>query len=107
MKSLWIGLLVVVSGAFSLGACSGGSKPPPGAPCLKNTDCLNPLSCTFGTCHVTCVEARDCNPGQDCVKGPKGNVCQQPLEKTCQYKSQCMKPLECALDRQCRSECLV
>jgi hypothetical protein len=100
LKGLSLGVLLLV------GACGGGSKPPPGGPCLKNSDCTNPLSCSYGLCHVTCTEARDCPTGQDCIKAATGNVCQLPVEAKCEYLSQCMPPLVCALDRQCRSECL-
>lgn len=35
--------------ALVMSACSGGgSKPLPGTPCLMNSECNNPLSCTFG-----------------------------------------------------------
>ena len=44
-------------------------KLAPGKDCLVNTDCDSPLSCSFGKCHVTCREARDCDPGLDCVRG--------------------------------------
>src|SRR5206468_824568 len=88
-----------------LSACSGGSKPSPGKVCLMNSDCNNPLSCTFGKCHVTCADARDCASNELCVKGPSGAVCQLQAESHCEYRSQCPAPLACALDRQCRSEC--
>ena len=98
MKAFLVGVLLV-------GACGGGSKPPPGKPCLVNSECASPLSCSYGTCHVTCVEARDCPTGQDCIAAAKGNVCQEPAEKHCDYHSDCPSPLYCALDRQCRSQC--
>jgi hypothetical protein len=100
LKGLFLGVFLLV------GACGGGSKPPPGSPCVKNSDCTNPLSCSYGLCHVTCTQARDCPTGQDCVKAPSGNVCQLPVEAKCEYLSQCAPPLVCALDRQCRSQCL-
>ncbi|MDB4980536.1 MAG: hypothetical protein JWM82_1288, partial [Myxococcales bacterium] len=87
-------------------ACSGGSKPPPGKACLLNSDCTNPLSCSYGICHAACAKAGDCAIGQDCIKAPTGNVCQLPVEKHCEYHSQCAAPLWCSLDRQCRSQCL-
>jgi hypothetical protein len=99
LKRVVVGILLLV------GACGGGAKPPPGDPCLKNSDCTNPLSCGYGLCHVTCTEARDCPTGQDCVKAPAGNVCQLPVETHCDYRSDCRAPLVCALDRQCRSQC--
>jgi hypothetical protein len=98
-----------VAGAVVLAVvvgCSSKSTPPVGKTCLMNSECANPLSCTFGRCHAACAEARDCPTGQLCVKSPTGNVCQQPEESTCQYRSQCAVPLICALDRKCRSQCL-
>jgi hypothetical protein len=41
--------------------------------------------------------------GQRCVAAPGGAVCQP--EGKCNYLSECPRPLVCALDRQCRSEC--
>ncbi|HXU83458.1 MAG TPA: PPC domain-containing protein [Polyangia bacterium] len=94
-----LGLGIVV-GLFG---CGGRSSPPVGQRCQVNTDCANPLSCTFGQCHVTCRDARDCAGGQRCVAAPGGAVCQP--EGKCNYLSECPRPLVCALDRQCRSEC--
>ena len=96
---------IVLFGGLVLG-CGGGSKPPPGKACLMNSECENPLACTFGKCHAACGDARDCGKGELCVKSTAGNVCQQVAEATCAYKSQCPKPLTCAIDRRCRTECL-
>jgi hypothetical protein len=95
----------IVLGGVILAGC-GGSAPPVGKTCMVNSECANPLSCTFGKCHTTCIESRDCPNGQLCVKGPTGAVCQMPEESLCQYRSQCAKPLLCAIDRKCRSQCL-
>jgi hypothetical protein len=84
----------------------GGDSPPIGKTCVMNSECANPLSCTFGKCHAACAEARDCGKGELCVKSPTGAVCQQQAEAKCAYKSECPKPLTCAIDRQCRTECL-
>jgi hypothetical protein len=75
--------------------------------CTLNSQCKNPLSCAFGRCHNTCVESRDCPSMQRCVRAPgaEGTVCQ--YEPACKYKSDCLRPLVCALDRQCRNECQV
>jgi hypothetical protein len=100
-----IGRIALVLEVLLIGACSGGSKPPPGKPCVVNSDCTNPLSCSYGLCHVTCTAARDCMTGETCVKAPTGNVCQQTSERHCDYRSDCLQPLFCALDRQCRSQC--
>src|SRR6185295_12264041 len=89
--------------ALAFGGCGSAKKPPPGGMCSVNTDCNSPLSCTFGKCHETCREARDCPAGQRCVRGTAGGVCQ--LDATCTYRSDCPQPLACALDRQCRSQC--
>jgi hypothetical protein len=94
-------LLGILIGA--LAGCGGKSSLPTGVTCTFNTDCQNPLSCTFGRCHETCRESRDCPSGHRCVAAPGGAVCQ--LEGKCAYLSDCPVPLVCALDRQCRSEC--
>jgi hypothetical protein len=104
MKSV-VAWAIVLGGAL-VAACGGGSSPPLGKTCLMNSECANPLSCTFGKCHAACAEARDCPTGQLCVKSPTGNVCQQSEESVCQYRSQCSMPLICAIDRKCRSQCL-
>jgi hypothetical protein len=91
-------------------ACGSSSGPPPGKTCLMNSDCNNPLSCTFGKCHAACAVTRDCPTGERCVKGPAGNVCQLTDEKLCPVSggvSNCMSPLVCAIDLQCRNHCTV
>jgi hypothetical protein len=93
-----LGLMVAV-----LAGCGGKSSIPTGVQCAVNSECKNPLSCTFGKCHETCREARDCPSGHLCVNAPGGAVCQ--LESKCAYLSDCPLPLICAIDRQCRSEC--
>jgi len=80
-------------------------KAAPGKACLVNTDCDSPLSCSFGKCHQTCREARDCDPGQDCVRGPDGNVCLLVQESKCGLNSDCVVGLFCAQDNKCRSQC--
>src|SRR3954469_2887615 len=95
-----------LNSAFVLGlallaaACSSSSKPPVGKTCSVNSDCNNPLSCTFGKCHEACTVTRDCPIGQRCVKGPLGNVCQLGDEKLCPAAggvSTCQPPLACAI----------
>ena len=80
-------------------------KVAPGKGCLVNSDCDSPLSCSFGKCHQTCREARDCNPGQDCVRGADGNVCLLVPESKCGLNSDCVVGLFCAKDNKCRSQC--
>ena len=80
-------------------------KVAPGKACLVNTDCDSPLSCSFGKCHQTCREARDCDPGQDCVRGADGNVCLLVPESKCGLNSDCVVGLFCAQDMKCRSQC--
>jgi hypothetical protein len=93
--------LVVVAGSCS----SSKSTPPPGTKCVVNSDCNNPLSCSFGTCHQECKEARDCPNGALCTKGGGGNVCLLPVEDHCALNSDCPMPLVCARDLKCRQEC--
>jgi hypothetical protein len=92
---------------IAAGCSSEGKKAPPvGSMCVLNSDCNNPLSCSFGRCHASCQESRDCPTGQRCVLGQDGvNVCQLPEQQNCAYISDCQRPLTCARDLQCRSEC--
>ncbi len=105
----WIGLALVASGAAAFVACSGGGKstPPPGAACVLASDCNNPLSCSFGKCHNKCEESRDCESGERCIKdGTGANICQLPEDNGCTYNSDCDRPLVCAIDRECRNQCV-
>jgi hypothetical protein len=85
--------------------CGSSDKPPAGKACTLNSECNNPLSCSFGKCHVACNETRDCQPGQRCIKGPTGNVCQLDEEKRCPPGTACQTPLICAIDLQCHNNC--
>jgi hypothetical protein len=98
-------LFGLVLGTALLLACSGGTNPPPGKACFMNSECQNPLVCTFGKCHAACAEARDCPTAQLCVKGPTGNVCQLPAESHCTTGAECAAPLVCGPDGTCRSDC--
>lgn len=63
--------------ALLISGCGGDKKTPPvGTICMRNSECNNPLSCSFGRCHETCVETRDCPVGQRCLKLAAGSVCQ-------------------------------
>jgi hypothetical protein len=99
-----LGLGLVLGLVFAAG-CGGSGNPPTGKACVMNTDCNNPLACTFGKCHVQCIETRDCQVGQRCVKAVGGNVCQLDEEKRCPPSGACMQPLICAIDLQCRNNC--
>jgi len=90
--------------ALAVDGCTD-RKSVPGKDCLVNTDCDSPFSCSFGKCHATCREARDCAPGQDCVRGADGNVCLLVPESTCGLNSDCPAGLFCAKDLQCRAQC--
>jgi hypothetical protein len=86
--------------------CSGSKKIDVGAPCVLNSDCNNPLSCTYGKCHEGCRSTVDCQPGQECTKVSNFGVCLLPAETTCTaVNSTCMGSLVCAPDLHCRSTC--
>ena len=98
-------VLLVAFSSFAAG-CSKSKKLDLGGGCMLNSDCNSPLSCTFGKCHTTCVEARDCPLGQSCVKMPEGSVCQLPLDSDCQSSGGvCSTGLVCATDQRCRASC--
>jgi hypothetical protein len=109
MGTLKYGVLGVLA-VLALGVAVQCSSDEPAsqvqAPCLINSDCSNPLSCTFGRCHNQCKATGDCPLPQHCVKtvGDFG-VCQFPDEVKCIRNSDCSAPLVCATDSHCRNQC--
>jgi hypothetical protein len=102
--------LTFLTFAVLAAACGGSDSikaPPLGQTCVLNSECQNPLSCSFGRCHPPCKESRDCQgTNVVCVKvSSEVSVCQGPMEHVCHYKSECPTPLVCARDLQCRNEC--
>jgi hypothetical protein len=87
----------------AVAACSGPKKLELGAACALNSDCVDPLSCKLGRCHRTCIESRDCDPGQRCVRVEAGAICQLDVEKAC--GAGCPPPLACGPDDVCRASC--
>ena len=59
--------------AAALG-CSNRKTPLPGKSCYLNSDCDDPLSCTFNKCHEACRENGDCPNGGLCVYAPAAPV---------------------------------
>jgi hypothetical protein len=97
--------LMIVSSSLAVG-CSSAKKIQPGATCILNTDCNNPLVCSMDKCHDACHATADCLVGQNCVKTDKGTVCQLPAEATCAQTMVCSGTLVCASDLRCRAGCL-
>ena len=97
---------VAVSSWLAVG-CASEKKILPGAACLLNTDCHDPLVCTMDKCHDACHGTADCPAGQSCVKTDKGTVCQLPAEASCAATGTCGSSLVCASDLRCRSGCLL
>lgn len=104
------------------GACSSQKTQVPGKPCVINSDCQDPLSCSWGTCHEACRTDGDCAGGARCVWDKAGNtaaagspagdvstpvrVCLTGTDDRCTYNSACASPLVCGRDLHCRNECL-
>lgn len=102
-------MLLALSGMWS-SACSSDDKPPATAKkCTLNSDCDSNLVCSFGLCHKQCEEAKDCGPGQLCVKSDgkagEGGVCQLDLQSECKFADDCPNPLVCGPDSKCRAPC--
>src|SRR5262245_21934331 len=101
-------LALAVAGA----ACSSHKTPVPGKMCLLNTDCDNPLSCTFGKCHEACRADGDCPMGEICVFGKVqgADAALAPLRvcisDECGLNSMCPDGLVCGKDLRCRMECM-
>jgi hypothetical protein len=103
MSALRVLGLMMVSSWLVVG-CSSAKKIEPGAACLLNTDCNNPMVCSMNKCHDACHGTADCPPGESCVKTARGTVCQLPGEASCSQTA-CGGSLVCASDLRCRSGC--
>ena len=99
------GLLIVW---VFLEGCGGSSKPPATPACKLASDCQDKLQCVQGYCVAECNTSKDCplGSGERCIIATEGNTCQPTEKATCQYTSQCTVPLVCAIDFQCRNQCL-
>ena len=104
MSALRVLGLMMVSSWLVVG-CSSAKRIEPGAACLLNTDCNNPLVCSMDKCHDACHGTADCPPGESCVKTAQGTVCQLPGEASCSQNT-CGGILVCASDLRCRAGCL-
>jgi hypothetical protein len=102
---------ISLSAASSLiGACGGDdegqinlAKLSQG--CSLNSQCENPLVCTYAHCHRQCDDDRDCRGEERCVKGGSGHVCQLPADTACTSKSDCNGEQVCGVDKECRDKC--
>jgi len=103
-SSLLISICLI---AIAAASCSDSSeKLELGGGCTLDSDCTNPLSCKFATCHQQCAESRDCPTGQHCVTVGGVGVCQTPAEATCGTAHACSAPLVCRSDDgTCRNAC--
>src|SRR5688500_1459738 len=73
--------------------------------CTLNSNCENPLVCTFERCHRECEEDRDCAGEERCVQGATGRVCQLSIETGCTSNAQCKGTQTCGVDKECRDKC--
>jgi hypothetical protein len=108
MSALKTRTLAVIGFVALIGVgCSSSKKINVGTPCVLNSDCNNPLSCTYGTCHEACRSTADCSTsGAECTKVSGLGVCLVPTERTCTVANQtCATSLVCAIDLECRSTC--
>jgi hypothetical protein len=104
-QSKWFAYLCVALLAAT--ACSSNKKLDFGGTCKVNSDCNDPLSCAFGTCHQQCAQIRDCPQGDRCVSVNGVGVCQLPAEASCAGTGtgKCDPSLLCAGDNICRASC--
>ena len=111
-RSLALTGLCVTFG-FAAGCGSDTTHPATGPlTCKLNSDCSGALVCSFGLCHAECDKVKDCPATQRCVQvgggdaGPLTKVCQLEQESICHHNSDCNSPLVCAVDLQCRNQCV-
>lgn len=113
----WVQRAVGFAGvALALHVAAGcTSDSPPSSlnqRCKLNSDCTGSLVCSFGFCHAECEKAKDCPANQLCVSvggqdsAVPTTVCQLQEESHCAHNSECNAPLVCAVDLQCRNQCL-
>jgi hypothetical protein len=105
-RAIFIGTL----GGLSVWSCGGSdeeklklAKLSEG--CSLNSDCNDPLVCTFERCHQACEADRDCPLPQRCVRGTDGRVCQLDDNKDCARDAQCEGDQVCGVDGECRDQC--
>ncbi len=108
-----IGLASVAAAIGVAGGCSSDTAPGSLSKiCKLNSDCTGDLVCSFGLCHAECEKLKDCPANQLCVSarggeaGTQAGVCQLQQETHCAHNSECDAPLVCAVDLQCRNQCL-
>jgi hypothetical protein len=79
----------VLAGVGAIAACSNNDDSEKiraarlAEGCSLNSNCEDPLVCTFARCHKQCDEDRDCPGEQRCVKTATGHVCQLDVETDC------------------------
>src|SRR5688500_1244032 len=101
----------LVSAGLGLGACGSDSDKEKlkaaklAEGCTLNSNCENPLVCTFERCHTQCDEDRDCPGEERCVSGSSGKrVCQLSIETGCTSNAQCKGTQTCGADKECRDK---
>jgi hypothetical protein len=105
-RYLWVSLMAGLGGT-AIGGCAAEEPAKAGlaSGCSINSDCNDPLVCSFQKCHVGCRESSDCDNGGRCVVGTGGGVCVLDHETSCSHTTDCPPGLFCAADDQCRNEC--
>ncbi len=106
-STLFLGLLASVIAIAALASCEDDEPSVLsllGDSCRLNSDCDGGLVCAYRACVEACAVSSDCQSGR-CVLGPdKVHLC-QPDGALCTFNSNCLEPLVCARDGQCRNQC--
>jgi hypothetical protein len=99
----------VRGGSGEAGVPSGGTGgiSGTGLSCVLDSDCPNQLVCINRFCHEQCAEGRDCAAGESCIDVMAVKICQLLSESHCVFNSECVLPLVCAIDQQCRNQCML
>jgi alpha-tubulin suppressor-like RCC1 family protein len=86
----------------------GGCQLPEEKGCALDSECPDPLVCRQTECTNVCEADRDCPPGAICDVDPDtgDRGCRDPAGDECVLNSDCEAPLICAVDQQCREQCV-
>lgn len=104
MKASYVLSTILLTTAIWIGCADESPSLDLAQRCSLSSECASPLVCAFAKCRQACKASRDCNKGEHCVQSDKPfYICQK---QGCSRNSECVGSQVCAVDAQCRDQCL-